>query len=281
MSELAALGSLSGKHTQIIHHRKESLYIWLFQTAYNTISTVKRKTRTENYLMKNLLLILISCSTIFSCSIQTTDNSIPADTFTTKSNLIAQTATAKIQINASFPFGCADLKKFKYPKHWEGDLENYGHLKKANGREFENIGQWFNAINSAKTIKSPKPQSLELLEIGDNFKHANNLDTFRQRSIDSCRYRLPNIGIYECYYSYARYGNLLLLDPKKNKGKLLNIYANDLGGESNTILRYFLIDKNAINIYEAYYYDDGCTMEETFKIVVNSDGEIKINQVKK
>jgi hypothetical protein len=229
--------------------------------------------------MKNLLLILISCSTIWSCSNQTTDNSISADTSTTKDNLIELTDTAKIQINVNFPFGCADLTKFKYPKHWEGDLENYGHLKKPNGQEFDNIGQCFDGINLAKTIKSPRPQSLELLQIGDNFKHAYNLDTLMQRSIDSCRYRLPNIGIYECYYSYAHYGNLMLLDPKTNNGKLLNIYAYDLGGDSHTILRFFFIDKNAINIYEAYYYDDGCSLDETFKIVVNSDGEIKINQI--
>lgn len=195
--------------------------------------------------------------------------------------MITQTDTSKIQINANFPFGCAELTKFKYPKYWEGDLDNYGHLKKPNGQEFKDIGKFFDVINSAKTIKSLRPQRLELLEIGDNFKHAYNLDTLMQRSIDSCKYRLPNIGIYECYYSYAHYGNLLLLDPKTNNGKLLNIYANDLGGDSHTILRFFFIDKNVINIYEAYYYDDGCMMDETFKIVVNSDGEIKINQIKK
>jgi len=53
-----------------------------------------------------------------------------------------------------------------------------------------------------------------------------------QISTDSCRYRLTNMGIYECYYSNSRYGNLLLLDPKTNKGKLLNIYANDPPGEA-------------------------------------------------
>lgn len=231
--------------------------------------------------MKNLLLILLSCLTIWSCSNRTADNSNSVDTSTTKDNLISQTDTSRIQINANFPFGCADLTKFKYPKHWEGDLENYGHRKKTNGQEFENIEKCFDAINLAKTIKSPRPQSMELLEIGDNFKTANNLDTLMQRSTDSCRYRLPNIGTYECYYSYAHYGNLMLLDPKTNKGKLLNIYANDLGGDSHTILRYFFIDKNGINIYEAYYYDDGCSLDETFKIVVNTDGEIIINQIKK
>lgn len=231
--------------------------------------------------MKYLLLIIVFCSTIWSCSNQTTDNSIYLDTLKSKYNLIGQADTTEIQINASFPFGCADLTKFIYPKHWEGDLENTGHLRSPNGQEFEDIGKCFNVINSAKTIKSPRLEKLELLEIGDIFKNVNNLDTLMQISIDSCRYRLPNIGMYECYYSYQHYGNLILLDPKTNVGKLLNIYADDLGGDSHTILRYFYIDKNEISIYEATYYDDGCSLDEKYKIIMNPDGGIDINTLKK
>ncbi|MEX1189699.1 MAG: hypothetical protein WED33_10610 [Bacteroidia bacterium] len=231
--------------------------------------------------MKNLLLLLISCSTIWSCSNQTPNNPISADTSATKDNLIGQTDTAKAQINANFPFGCADLKKFKYPKHWEGDLENYGHLKKPKGQEFESIGKCFNAINSGKTIKSPRPQKVELLEIGDIFKNANNLDALMRISFDSCRYRLPNIGIYECYYSYQGYGNLILLNLKTNEGKLLNIYGDDLLGDPHTKMRYFYIDKNEISIYEASYYDDGCSLDEKYKISINSDGVINISTLNK
>ena len=119
------------------------------------------------------------------------------------------------------------------------------------------------------------------MEINDIFKNTNNLDTVMQISIDNCRYRLPNIGIYECYYSYQRYGNLILLDPKTNEGKLLNIYANDLGGDSHTTLRYFYIDKNEIHIFEGICYDDGCSLDEKIKIIINQDGEININQMRK
>ena len=209
------------------------------------------------------------------------DNSNSVDTSAIKFNLIAQPDTSKIKINANFPFGCAYLTKIKYPKHWEGELENYGQLKKPSGKEFDDIGQCFAAINLAKTIKSPKFQSLEVLKIGDNYKGAYNIDTLLQKSIDSCKYRLPNIGMYECYYSFERYGNLLLLDPKTKKGKLLNIYADDIGSDSHTILRYFFIDKNAINIYEGSCYDDGCNLDEKFKIIINQDGEININLMQK
>jgi hypothetical protein len=192
-----------------------------------------------------------------------------------------QPDTGKISINAEFPFGYTPLTQFVYPKHWEGDLENYGHLKMPKGQEFEQIDQWYYKLHQTKTIAAPQPQSIEVLEIGDNFKIANNVNPSAQKSIDSCRYRLPNMGIYECYYSYSRYGNLLLFDPKTNSGKLLNLYANDLGGDSETILRFFYIDKNTITIYEAYYCDDGCTLFESFKISVELEGAIEIEELKK
>jgi hypothetical protein len=231
--------------------------------------------------MKNIILIVIFCLTNWSCSNQSTDNSIPTDTSKEKTQLIAQADTVKIQINSNYPFGCADLTKLKYPKLWEGDLENYGHLKKPNGHEFENIQQCFNTIHSAKTIKSPRLQKLELIDIGDIFKDANNLDTLMQVSIDNCRYRLPNMGIYECYYSYQRYGNLILLNPETNEGKLLNIYADDLGGEAQTTMRYFYIEKNEIRIFEGTCYDDGCSLDEKNKIIINADGRINIKSFKK
>jgi len=231
--------------------------------------------------MNKPLLIFLSCSTIWSCSNWTADNSNSVDTSATKGNLVSQSVTNKIKINANFPFGCADLTKFKYPKHWEGDLENYGQLKKPSGKEFYEIGQCFAAINLAKTIQSPKFQSLEVLKIGDSYTGAYNIDTLVQKSIDSCKYRLPNIAIYECYYSYERYGNLLLLDPKTKNGKVLNIYADDIAGDSHTILRYFLIDKNVITIYEGSCYDDGCNLEEKFKIIINQDGRVNINPMQK
>lgn len=229
--------------------------------------------------MKNFLHLFIFCATIWSCTNKTVDYSNSVDTSASKVNKMAQQDTSKIKINANFPFGCVDLAKFKYPKHWEGDLENYGQLKKPNGKEFDDIEQCFATINLAKTIESPRYQSLEILKVGDNYKSANNIDTLLLKSTDSCRYRLPNISMYECYYSYERYGNLLLLDPKTKKGKLLNIYADDLGGESQTILRYFFIDKNEIKIYEGYCYDDGCNLDEKFKININQNGEVSINSI--
>jgi hypothetical protein len=131
-------------------------------------------------------------------------------------------------------------------------------------------------INTAKTIIAPGFQRVDLLQIGETFKNANNADTAMQMSVASCRYRLPNVGLYECYYAYQRYGNLILRDPETNVCKLLNIYADDLGGDNSTTVRYFYMDKNEISIYEGTCYDDGCSLHEKYRIVIHEDGRINI-----
>ena len=237
--------------------------------------------------MKKNLLILICCSIIWSCSNRTVDTSNSIDTPATQNNLVAETYTSKIQINTSFPFGCADLTKYKYPKHWDGDLENYGQLKQPKGKEFENIGKCFRGINGIMTNKS-KPEILELkqIKIGKDFLNTVYYDTITQHKIDSLKYRLPDIGNYQCYYFYeqskktfGQYGNLLLLDPKSKTGKTLNIYY-EVGGDQHVNFRYFYIDKATIRIYEGSCYDDGCGLTESFNINLKSDGQITIIELK-
>ncbi|MFO0361572.1 MAG: hypothetical protein ACK500_07065 [Flavobacteriales bacterium] len=231
--------------------------------------------------MKNRLLICLSLLAIWSCSDNNADNSHVSEASATKDMAIAQPDTSEMSVHARFPFGCADLTKLTYPKYWEGDSKNDGQLKSPGGKGFDDITQCFAAIHRVKPIPSPDYERLEVMKIGDHFEGANNLDTVLLHSTDSCRYRLPDIGIYECYYSYARYGNLLLLDPNTKNGKLLPIYADDVGGESHTMLRYFFIDHNAITIYEGWCYDDGCSLDEKWKITIRQDGEIHINLIRK
>ena len=233
--------------------------------------------------MKKHLYILFSILTIWSCSNSNHNNSNTTNTSPTKDSIILKNEANKVSINNTFPFGCNDLIKIKYPKHWEGHEEG---LVQPKGKEFEDIGQCFQHINSAKTIGALKVNKIEIVGIGDNYKD-QDFDSLAIKSIDSCLYRLPNIGIYECYYFYQEtnikihgiYGNLLLLDPLTRNGKLLNIYF-EYSGDQHINFRYFLANKDTIILYEGACYDDGCSLSETFRIKVNKDGKINIRQIK-
>ncbi len=256
--------------------------------------------------MKNLLFILITCATIWSCSnptdhnsnsedttainnqtilidtskIKTSDNSNLADTLSAINNTILIDPT-KTEINTAFPFGCIDLTKYKYPKHWKGHEEG---LEQPQGKEFEDIGVCFQKINSGKSIGSLKTNKLEVLQIGNRYKDYY-YDTLTARSTENCRYRLPDIGSYECFYfynesnaprgGYGVYGNLLLFDPTTQNGKLINIFY-EYGGDQNIKNRYFMAYKDSINIYEGSCYDDGCSLTQTYRINISQTGEIDI-----
>lgn len=179
--------------------------------------------------MKSFLYIFVSSLTILFCA-NANRNKVKLSVKSTTKDTILSIVTINNSINAEFPFGCVDLKKIKYPKKWEGDLLHYAQLKKPAGNEFENIEHCHRIINRSRIIASPTTSKIEHVTIGDDFKNTQpNIQLLA--SGDSCRFRLPNIGIFECYYSFQQdtksnglYGNLLLLDPKKKNGKILNVY---------------------------------------------------------
>lgn len=133
-----------------------------------------------------------------------------------------------------------------------------------------------------------KPEILEFkhIKIGKDFLNTVYYDTITQHKIDSLKYRLPDIGDYQCYYFYeqskkifGQYGNLLLLDPKSKTGKTLNIYY-EVGGDQHVSFRYFYLDKSTIKIYQGSCYDDGCGLTESFNVNIKSDGQITIEELK-
>lgn len=233
--------------------------------------------------MKNILLLLIYCSFNWYCSDKAAEDSDLIDRPATKDYAIVLPDTNEIKINADFPFGFADLPKYKYPQHWEGDMINYGQLKKPEGKEFEDCGLYFNKINSAKTIKAPKLGEIEPLNIADKNLSNFYFDSLASVSTDICKYRLHNMGPYECYYyvensktySYGVYGNLLLVEPETRNGKVLNLYFG-IGGDQHVGHRYFFIDQDSINLYEGSCFDDGCDLIETYTVSIHRDGKITI-----
>jgi hypothetical protein len=239
--------------------------------------------------MKFFGFLLIFSSAIYSCSTKTSENSYSSDTISLNKNVVAQTDTNKVKINTGFPFGAADLAKYKYPHYWEEDHERYGPVKSPEAKKLSDISTLLHTINNAKVISSPFIKSIEYLDLNERYKDDSYyFDTLAVKSLDSCIYRLPDIKNYQCYYfrqhttkiTYGEYGSLLFLEPSTRMGKLLTLYF-EYGGEQNVTLRYYLIDKDTINIYDGYCYDDGTTLTESFKIFINPDAKIEIMKIKK
>jgi hypothetical protein len=259
--------------------------------------------------MKLSSIPYIFCITIWSCS-NPTDNNLKSadnlpvevrnDSFVTSkietakiiSNIINKDTSierSKVQIDSNFPFGCIELSNFKYPKKWTSTGGDGSEFSDKDEKELKYLSDCFHNINHGNSMLTPKVEHLEILKIGTNYKNASHyFDTLAIKSIENCKFRLPRIGIYHCYYffqeskthSYGDYGNLLLLDTLNRKGKLLNIYY-DYGGDQSVSSRYFLIDKNVINLYGGSCYDDGCGLSETFRIKISQEGKVEIARIQK
>jgi hypothetical protein len=209
--------------------------------------------------------------------------------------LFGQESQNKIPINAKLPFGCDLLVKFKFPyeyKYEYDDTINKDPISKA----YVDLRNCFRKLNNSKAIlKLPKINQLEYIKVGDyeDWK----FDTKLLNSFDSSQYRLPNFGIYECYYSYnfRNYdnkghnavrsfcedaGNIIFYNPKNYNAKILNVYISLLG-DFEGLSRYFYIHKNKeIQIFEGVSDESIIRMKKKYIISVLKNGEIKIDEIK-
>lgn len=234
--------------------------------------------------MKLKILSLISVLTLLACNSKVSDISlkskIPKSTETTPTQSIIDT----LKINTKFPFGYSGLAKFKYPKFWKGDLENYGQLIKPDGEDFDQIGEYFRKLHANPTIgNSPEVTKIEQITL----KYDNDyLDSIASKSVNNVKFRLPNVGKFKCYYSFQQakgrfgeYGNLLLIDSITKIGKVINVY-NEVSGDQSVEFRYFTFDGKTIKLYNGICYDDGCELTETNNISIQNDGQIIVEEIK-
>lgn len=223
-----------------------------------------------------LFLVILALS---SCSNKSGDRSgtIVSDT------LNDRTEKALIQINRNFPFGCENLTT----KYWPADPKRYGRLKQPDEKEFEKLSECYAQINKTPTLPlKPEITESQHIKIGKDFQNTAYFDTIAQQSCDSLKYRLPDVGIYQCYYFFEQskiqfgdYGTLLLFEPNIKTGKTLTIYY-EVGGDQHVNYRYFFIAENAIKIFEGACYDDGCSLTEKFTVNIEADGKITVNELK-
>jgi hypothetical protein len=201
----------------------------------------------------------------------------------------------------NLPFGCKILDAHKFPVGWidmNSDLPDEYNLK-SDEKVFNNINKYFNNLNDniKKKYLLPQINSIEIINVSDKSWRFDSTLVYKK---DSFQYRLPDFGIYECYYSYnfineigfykenkyGKYcyeaGNLVLYNKKSKTAKLLNIYIKLSNGEgtwwSN---RYFYIKKNKeIIISEGDLVEGLFTLENKYIITIQDNGEIKIEESK-
>jgi hypothetical protein len=237
--------------------------------------------------MKRWVWMVFSLSwiSVVSCSNETGGGRLSDQTNAKDSVEISQERSG-IEINRTLPFGCSALLSWKYPRFWAGDMEEYGQLKQPNGQEFENLHKCFADLNNNKTIAMDLDMvQVQHVKIGQDYKNTFYYDTIAQRCIDSLKWRLSDIGPYQCYYFFGQsqngfgdYGTLLLLDPSLKSGKTMNIYY-EVGAEQCVDYRYFVVEDRNVRIFEGSCYDDGCRLTERFIVEIQSGGQIVVNEL--
>jgi hypothetical protein len=146
---------------------------------------------------------------------------------------------------------------------------------------FSSCNNYFNKINASESTSVPKMGKISFLSFQYGLKYDYYFDTLAAKNLDTCLFRLQNIGALECYYflaestifSYGVYGNLALINPITLETTVVNIF-HQFGGDQNVKNRYFKIKGNKILIYDGWCYDTGCGLKYSGKL------KIKRNKIK-
>ena len=124
---------------------------------------------------------------------------------------------------------------------------------------------------------------LAYLTVGNTPTYPTNDNPIYKQDLDSLKYKLPDFGRFNCYYyyqtltdTYGELGYILLYDKTNQTGTAINVYYN-VAGDQHIKSRRFLMDENAIKLYEGYSYDDGTSLYKAFIIKTDTSGEISIN----
>jgi hypothetical protein len=245
---------------------------------------------------KNIFLLLLLCVALVSCNIKPKSGK-----HLEKSQVISKKPHAEIDSitnvkanNGSssitpLPFGSKYLSNFKYEKRWITDSNDKVTDPTAN--DFLDYYQKAGYVKASRFSK-------DIISV-ENIPLEDDVDLFKRKLKLDYRYRLPDIGPYQCYYTYnedilgtpkdieagwevyTAEGYLLLYNVKSKHLKVMNIY-HDYVTEAITYTRCFIIDKNKIlQIFEAESYETEGSVKKIREIKIASNGEILIKSFKK
>jgi hypothetical protein len=197
----------------------------------------------------------------------------------------------------NIPFGDPALINFKFPKKWKHPVDAPDDQKGPIDKVNDQVDKFYYHLN---TVRSIKPIPI----INIKFVHSKNAPLINKKYYNfkhGIKYRLPDIGPYQCYYHYLNFsypvnvlsidqrqyleiGSLVLYDPKTKTANILNIFdnytsdgADDFWGVSN----FFYIDSNKkITIYRSVSEETENTMGKSEEITITDDGKILVKDFK-
>ena len=215
-----------------------------------------------------LLVLLAAMAIIGSCGHASEEHQPPSDT-------LQNTTAVNAAVNAAYPFGSPLITTLTLPKKWEADPENYGSLQPPDGLVFDSIAGYYEQLNTAGVIAKPEFVSVKVMLPITSTEMNLHVDSLIMYHLDSCRFRLPDTRLYECYYfsktdtsaPASAYGNILLIRKDTRSAQLVQAYHMQ-GGEQSVKYQFFTINREEISLYSGWYYDDGITLNLKQKIKI-------------
>lgn len=200
------------------------------------------------------------------------------------------------------PFGSGFIEHIKLPIEWD-NKDSIG-LLTAEEKTFNKISKYYRDVNGNYTksitgiLKTESISSIELNEMAD-------FNTSLLKSISNIKYQLPNMGPYQCFYSYneakevpliyidssgkkkeydyentpsyySSTGNLILYNKISKTAKVINIYSEVLM-PFQVEMRLFLInEKRQIMLFRYSNEEIYGSLAEEYLINIQVDGEIEV-----
>jgi hypothetical protein len=204
----------------------------------------------------------------------------------------------------TFPFGPAMLVNTKFPDYWVHDDSSRTYFKNVS----DSIVQYYHRLNTNNTHVKDLALGGLLIEVvkSTGSSYEDDSVVFNRAlitAVSNLKYRLPDIGPYQCYYAYnesaerpgfpsdkngkrnetyeetpsyyTSAGNLVFYNPLEKSVKVLNIY-HTIQIPFEIREKWFYIDRNAIRIFRIYGDEEGTSMKEVYRIKINSKGDFNI-----
>ncbi len=226
---------------------------------------------------------LINDKRILINNVGNTVNSIP-----NKGGLDSLTAPNQIISIKDLKFGCEYINKIpiEWKKKWLGD-----------DSIVEKSYLCFDRINSKENIETPSIKTFEVIGIGKYDLCSCNVA--EENPSLEIKYRLPDLGKFEVYYSYRNiqynnnlsqkdcsfrcleYGNLILFDTSNSHAKIIPIYFDARPKEAVSVYnRFFYITSyKSIELWDIDSGELEGNLQAKHNIEISKDGDIKIEEL--